>query len=167
MSDPCFRSSQSAKHPDVWEDNDIHSNFLFESDRSQVLSKESLLGLMSMFFCWFHTSRQMNRILSHLLILRITQRWKFHTGNDFGRSENPWSSDIDRSWFDMVDVLLVPGRVNFSISLTLSDPAFGLVFCLYTINGGLLDICCNVPNSMLLLRLSLNLLSNLVLFDPQ
>uniref|UniRef100_A0A0A9FFX9 Nad3 n=1 Tax=Arundo donax TaxID=35708 RepID=A0A0A9FFX9_ARUDO len=29
------------------------------------------------------------------------------------------------------------------------------------------DICCNVFNSMLLLRLSLNKSSNLVLFDPQ
>lgn len=67
----------------------------------------------------------------------------------------------------MVYALLVPGRVNISISVTLSYPVFGLVFCSYTINGGLPDICCNVFNSMLLLRLSLNKSSNLVLFDPQ
>lgn len=91
----------------------------------------------------------------------------FRTGNSSKRSSNPFRSDIDRSWFDMVDALLVPGRVNFSISSTLSDPTFGLVFCSYTINGGLPDICCNVSNSMLVLRLSLNKSSNLVLFDPQ
>ena len=67
----------------------------------------------------------------------------------------------------MVYALLVPGRVNISISKTLSYPAFGLVFSLYTINGGLPYISCNVFNSMLLLRLSLNKSSNLVLFDPQ
>ena len=69
----------------------------------------------------------------------------------------------------MVYALLVPGRVNISISKTLSYSylAFGLVFCSYTINGGLPDISCNVFNSMLLLRLSLNKSSNLVLFDPQ
>ncbi|EEF28531.1 conserved hypothetical protein [Ricinus communis] len=33
--------------------------------------------------------------------------------------------------------------------------------------GGLPDICCNVFNSMLLLRLSFNKSSNLVLFYPQ
>ena len=97
----------------------------------------------------------------------MTHRMTLNTGNDFWRSENPWSSDLDRSWFDMVDALLVPGRVHLSISETLSDPAFGLVFCSYTINGGLPDICGNVPNSMLLLRLSLHQSSNLVLFDPQ
>lgn len=91
----------------------------------------------------------------------------FRIGNDSRRSSNPFRSDIDRSWFDMVYALLVPGRVNISISVTLSYPAFWLVFCLYTINGGLFDICCNVFNSMLLFRLSFNKLSNLVLFDPQ
>lgn len=92
---------------------------------------------------------------------------KFRIGNDSRRSSNPFRSDIDRSWFDMVYALLVPGRVNISISVTLSYPAFWLVFYLYTINGGLFDICCNVFNSMLFFRLSFNKLSNLVLFDPQ
>lgn len=92
---------------------------------------------------------------------------EYCTGNYSRRSSNPFRLDIDWSWFYMVYVLLVFGRVHFSISETLSDPTFGLVFCLYTINGGLLDICCNVFNSMLLLRLSLNKLSNLVLFDSQ
>ena len=101
--------------------------------------------------------------LNYLYILWIS----FRIGNDSRRSSNPFRSDIDRSWFDMVYVLLVPGRVNISISVTLSYPAFWLVFCLYTINGGLFDIYCNVFNSMLLFRLSFNKLSNLVLFDPQ
>lgn len=100
---------------------------------------------------------------SYIYILWIS----FCIGNYSRRSSNPFRSDIDRSWFDMVYALLVPGRVNISISKTLSYPAFGLVFCSYTINGGLRDICCNVFNSMLLLRLSLNKSSNLVLFDPQ
>jgi hypothetical protein len=41
---------------------------------------------------------------------------EFRTGNFSRRSSNPFRSDIDRSWFDMVYALLVPGRVNFSIS---------------------------------------------------
>lgn len=115
----------------------------------------------------------MNRILSNIYISPLNYSYiyilwiSFRTGNYSRRSSNPFRSDIDRSWFDMVYALLVPGRFNISISETLSYPAFGLVFCSYTINGGLPDICCNVFNSMLLLRLSLNKSSNLVLFDPQ
>lgn len=40
----------------------------------------------------------------------------FRTGNYSRRSSNPFRSDIDWSWFDMVYALLVPGRVNISIS---------------------------------------------------
>ena len=40
----------------------------------------------------------------------------FRTGNYSRRSENPFRSDIDWSLFDMVYALLVPGRVNISIS---------------------------------------------------
>ena len=39
-----------------------------------------------------------------------------HDGNSSRRSSNPFRSDIDRSWFDMVYALLVPGRVNIPIS---------------------------------------------------
>ncbi|KAK8950665.1 hypothetical protein KSP39_PZI004056 [Platanthera zijinensis] len=78
------------------------------------------------------------------------------TGDPHWRSSKMFHSNIDRSWFDMVYALLVPGRVIFSICSTLSGPTFGLVFYSYTINGGLPDICCNVSNSMLLLLLSLN-----------
>ncbi|KAH0854742.1 LOW QUALITY PROTEIN: hypothetical protein HID58_044827 [Brassica napus] len=79
------------------------------------------------------------------------------TGQSAGEKFESVRSDIDRSWFDMVYVLLVPGRVNISISVTLFLP------CLLT---RLFDIYCNVFNSMLLFRLSFNKLSNLVLFDP-
>lgn len=62
------------------------------------------------------------RISYELLIQQIGM--EFSTGNYSRRSSNPFCSDIDRSWFDMVYALLVPGRVNISINETLSDPAF-------------------------------------------
>jgi hypothetical protein len=92
---------------------------------------------------------------------------EFRTGNFFRRSSNPFRLDIDRSWFDMVYVLLVPGRGTFVRSYSLSYPTVGLVWCLYTRSGGALDLCGPVVNGMRLLRLSLNKISNLVLFDPQ
>lgn len=93
--------------------------------------------------------------------------YTFGTGNSSRRSSNPFFSDMDRSWLDMVYALLVPGRVNISNSETLDYPPFGLVvFGSYTINGGLPDICGNVSNSMLLLLLSLLKSSDLVRGHP-
>lgn len=62
----------------------------------------------------------MNRILSNISLFSLNYSYilliLFRTGNCSRRSSNPFRSDIDRSWFDMVYALLVPGRVNISIS---------------------------------------------------
>ena len=60
--------------------------------------------------------------------------------NYSSKSSNLFDSDVDRSCFDMILTLLVLVRVNIRINWSLSYPAFGLIFYLYTINGGLIDI---------------------------